>query len=338
VTRLPGQSDDDDNAVLSPGMRSRAGHAVRVVVAPPGWLARAPATRIFIWLNVAVFAGEVATSLRAGASFVSSFSSRTLLSFGANYALATFREQRPEALIAACFVHASVLHILFNMFALRNVGPLVEGPAGSARMAPLYLASGAMASITSAAYGMISGEEPRVSVGASGAIFGLIGAAMIIGWRNDGFRGELTQTMLRWLVFFLAFGIAIGQYGGGLDNAAHVGGALTGIVVASLWRGGNVAYGVRTRRWVYGASAAILVATALVVSVRTIASPYAVMLASQRLDATQLALNHGDCPEARRALSALRRLRPNSAEVLALSALIAERCGIGPSRLDRGLR
>ncbi len=335
VTRLSTRREDDDNVdsdVRSSRHESWGDRLLTVVTGPPGWREKAPVTRIFIWLNIVVFLGEVVLSRRTAEPIFPGFSSHTLLAFGANYALATFREQRSEALVAACFVHGSLLHMVFNMFALRNVGPLVEEPAGSARTAPLYLASGIGGSLASALYGLAMNEEPRISVGASGAIFGLIGAAVVVGWRTEGFRGELTQTMLRWLGFFLGFGLVIGFSIGGLDNAAHVGGAATGIVTALIWRP-NAPYSPRARQWIYSATAAVLVATAIVVLARTLVSPYSVMLASERLDATQDALDGANCPEARRALGALKRLHPDGGDVRGLAAVVDQRCGAAPLRV-----
>ena len=113
-----------------------------------GWLDAAPVTRGLLALNVAVFAMEAAL-----ARSLSDLPQRLALELGASYALATVGERRWETLITACFLHAGVLHLAFNMLALWQAGPLVERTVGSARMAPMYLAAGAFGNLLSVAWG-----------------------------------------------------------------------------------------------------------------------------------------------------------------------------------------
>ena len=193
----------------------------------------APVTHGIVGLCVAVFALEI---LLAGQlTAVVAVPPPVLLRVGGNLVALTLKEHRYETLLASAFVHGSALHLLMNMAVLRSVGPLVEGEVGSARVAPLYLVSAVAASAASCVAGIVVAGQ-RLSVGASGAILGLVGAAFVIGVRTDGFRGPLARASARWLAMLVGFGFVAALFGVPIDNAAHVGGALGGMAVASLWR------------------------------------------------------------------------------------------------------
>src|SRR5438067_2223672 len=137
----------------SPGQTPSQPRPVRVEVerapfVPPNWLAAAPVTRVIIFANVAVFIAQVA--LARSFSALAHIPLHEQLAFGANYAIATIREQRFETLVTACFLHSGLMHIAFNMIALWQGGPLVERLVGSARMAPMYFVSGILSSLVSA--------------------------------------------------------------------------------------------------------------------------------------------------------------------------------------------
>src|SRR5271165_6063226 len=179
----------------------RSGDEGRVV--PARWLDQAPVTRALIATNVAVFVVQLV--LTGGKSLVH-LPIRESLAFGASYTLATIGENRWETLITACFLHDGLLHIGFNMLALWQAGPLVERSVGSARMAPMYLFAGASGNALSVLYGWLT-RSAQVTIGASGAISGVLAAALVVGWRVQGWRGPLTQAMVRWLGFVVVFGL-----------------------------------------------------------------------------------------------------------------------------------
>src|SRR5579883_266354 len=195
---------------------------------PRGWLERAPVTAAVIWLNVTVFVVQLVVT---GGHSLMHLPEREALIFGANDSLATVGEGRWETLITACFLHDGIMHLAFNMLALWQAGPLVERSVGSARMAPMYLAAGAAGNLLSVGIAWMQ-RAAQVTVGASGAISGLLAVALVVGWRVQGFRGPLTQAMLRWLGFVVVFGILSRFSGSHVDNAAHIGGAVAGGVVA----------------------------------------------------------------------------------------------------------
>ena len=124
-------------------------------------------------------------------------------------------------------MHADFIHLAFNMYALWIVGPLVERWYGQIRFLVFYLACAATGSVGSFAFG---GEG--VSVGASGAVFGMFGvlaAASYIHKPVDRYARAITMQIGLLIVINLAFGFFSG---GMIDNAAHIGALLGG-----LWLG-----------------------------------------------------------------------------------------------------
>jgi membrane associated rhomboid family serine protease len=121
-------------------------------------------------------------------------------------------------LLTAMFLHASIAHIAFNMFALYLIGTPVEQYLGPVRYLGLYLVSG----LAGSAGALI--QTPGVTVGASGAIFGILGAMMILEWQVTG---RFAGNALTWIVINLAISFAIP----GISWGGHVGGLIGGILV-----------------------------------------------------------------------------------------------------------
>ena len=124
------------------------------------------------------------------------------------------------------FIHIGVFHLLFNLYALYALGPLVEGYYGHVRFLAIYLIAGLFGSLASYAF------SPVPSAGASGAIFGLAGAIIVYFVRyreNFGARGRaILQNMLLIIGINLVFGFTMS----GIDNWGHIGGLVGGAVVA----------------------------------------------------------------------------------------------------------
>ena len=108
----------------------------------------------------------------------------------------------------------SLAGFLFNLMALRAVGPLAEKFLGSAKFLTIYLLAGLAGSAVSGYWNAPYG----LGVGASGAVFGVIGVATVIGYRIG--NRDLSYAMLRWIVIILVIGFAMPR----IDNAAHLGG------------------------------------------------------------------------------------------------------------------
>ena len=154
---------------------------------------------------------------------------RALIDRGANYAPLTLGDQ-PWRLVTALFLHGGFWHIAFNMWCLWDLGAICESLYGHVTFAAVYLISGIGSSLASVWW------HPAIpSVGASGAVFGIVGALIA-----SYYLGEFTMPrfalrgQLRSLLVFVAYNVVIGQVVGHVDNAAHIGGFLTGLVFGAL--------------------------------------------------------------------------------------------------------
>jgi membrane associated rhomboid family serine protease len=289
---------------------------------PPRWLDQAPVTRALIGLNVAVFVVQL---IITGGQSLMHLPMRETLAFGASYPLATIGENRWETLVTACFLHDGLLHIGFNMLALWQAGPLVERAVGSARMAPMYLVAGASGNALSVAHAWIV-HPVYPTVGASGAICGVLVAALVVGWRVQGWRGPLTQAMVRWLGMIVVFGLFANRSGGNIDNSAHLGGAIAGGAIALTWRRG-VRYSDRATAAILAACIGVVVVCIAAVAVHDRTDRFAAMDLQERSAFTQDALSDGLCHEARDGLLAVERLRAKMAPVTSLRNSVQAACG-----------
>jgi rhomboid protease GluP len=278
-----------------------------------------PVTRAILSLNLALFGIQLFVT--RGQSLLH-LPEHEALAFGACDSLAVIGDGRWETLLTACFLHDGVLHLAFNLLVLWQAGPIVERSVGSARMAPMYLLAGA----GGCTLGVLTGwYERRTIVGASGAICGVIAAALVVGWRVQGWRGPLTQAMIRWLAFVVVVGLLSRQTGVGDGNATHLGGAVVGALVALSWR--RYRYPDRAARWVLAASAATLAACVVLVGVHDRVDRFATMTLSERSDYTSWALAERRCDDARDGLRSVERLRARLAPVTSLHGQVEAVCG-----------
>ena len=129
-------------------------------------------------------------------------------------------------LVTAMFLHGGLIHIGFNMMTLMQFGPALEELYGSARYLFLYVVTGALGFVASALMG-------HFSIGASGALLGLIGAMLAVTSKRGGsFMRELRSR----LITSVAILFMIGFWGGlGIDNSAHIGGFAVGFVLGKIF-------------------------------------------------------------------------------------------------------
>lgn len=146
-----------------------------------------------------------------------------LLSYGANYRPVTLDSQWWR-LLSACFLHIGVLHLVMNMYALSYIGILLEPILGKSRFLIAYLLTGIVASTTS-----IWWHSLTVSAGASGAIFGMYGVFLAL-LTTDLIEFEARKPLLTSIGVFVVFNLVIGL-SNGIDNAAHIGGLLSGGII-----------------------------------------------------------------------------------------------------------
>jgi rhomboid protease GluP len=197
----------------SPGEASSGQTGVQVSVP----LARPIVTYILLGANAVFFAAE---TLLGGSTAL-----RTLVQLGAqvNSLVAVGQYWR---LIAAMFLHVGLAHLAFNMYALYTVGRDIERFYGSLRFSMIYFISGLAGNVAYYAVG-----PNVVSAGASGAIFGLIGAEVAFLASNRALLGSFRRQRLLNLAFLIVINLAFGLSNSGINNLAHVGGLLCGLVL-----------------------------------------------------------------------------------------------------------
>lgn len=243
---------------------------------------------------------------------------------GANASIWTVGDNRFETLVTSCFLHGSILHLAMNLFLLWQIGPLLERAIGSARFFPLYLASGIAGSAASAIWGRFS--IPTLGFGASGALCGVVAAALVVGVRTEGWKSELTVHMARWLGIILLIGLVRTFYDvSQFDNAAHLGGAIGGIVVAITWERGYT-YSKATERRILAGCVAVILASSGVVYMRNKTDPYVFMDVEGRLKSAWSAFGAGRCDEAREAMQRAIQLDPSNRSIRAGAEEIEREC------------
>jgi rhomboid protease GluP len=182
-------------------------------------------TQAIFGINVAVFVAM----LLAGVSMLDNPAGRDLVRWGANFGPLTASGQWWR-LLTCVFVHGGLLHIAFNMWCLWDIGRLAESVYGHWTFTAVYLITGVAASLTSLIH------NPAVlSVGASGAIFGIVGALIASFYLGEFSlpRAAISGT-LRSLLIFAGYNLFFGAVVAHTDNAAHIGGLLMGLLLGAL--------------------------------------------------------------------------------------------------------
>jgi membrane associated rhomboid family serine protease len=137
-------------------------------------------------------------------------------------------------LVTSMFLHASLLHIGFNMYVLWWAGTQVEQYLGSARFIGLYFVSGLAGSA-----GALLWAPLTPTLGASGAVFGVLGAMAVLEWQFTGRVGGQAMTLI---LINLVLGFVITN----IAWSAHIGGLIGGVLITfgyAHWRGGRAQYG-----------------------------------------------------------------------------------------------
>ena len=179
-------------------------------------------TIILVIINIAVFIYLEIIGDTSSGSF--------MLRHGANFWPLVFEKKEYYRLLPCTFIHFGVSHIINNMLVLSYVGDNLERALGKVRFILLYFVSGVGSSYVSAFVGRMKGEA-SVSGGASGAIFGVVGAMLVIVIMNKGRYEDLSSSRL---MIFIALSIYHGVSSAGIDNTAHVAGAIIGAALGGL--------------------------------------------------------------------------------------------------------
>lgn len=129
-------------------------------------------------------------------------------------------------LVTPIFLHGSPFHLLFNSLSLLSIGPVAEGTYGSGRVFVVYILGGVLGNLFGLEFG-----GPRPSLGASGGIFALVGALLVLARRLQQLRLGLAERLTRSLMFTIVLGLMPRER---VDVTGHFGGLLGGIVLAAV--------------------------------------------------------------------------------------------------------
>ena len=179
-------------------------------------------TVVFIVINVMVFWGLSFIGMTEDAGF--------MLQHGAMYAPDIMYDGKYYELLTSIFLHFGFQHLMSNMISLGVMGWQLESVIGKIRYLIIYLISGIGGNLLSLAADMHEGEY-AVSAGASGAIFGIIGALLYIAIRNYGRVGSVSG---KGIVFMIVITFYYGYSNTGVDNYAHIGGLISGFLLAVI--------------------------------------------------------------------------------------------------------
>ena len=127
-------------------------------------------------------------------------------------------------IITGAFLHGGILHLAFNCYALYVIGSQLESYLGKVRYLIVYLFS----AVTASLFSMIFSSNP--SIGASGAIFGLMGALVYFGYHYRVYLGNVLKSQI---IPLILFNLLIGALSTGIDNFAHIGGLIGGLLITS---------------------------------------------------------------------------------------------------------
>lgn len=179
-------------------------------------------TIIIVAANIAVFIGLSFFGMTEDGAF--------MLEHGAMYVPFVVDQGEYYRMFTSMFLHFGFSHLMNNMIMLFFLGSILERELGGWKYLLLYLVSGLGGNVLSAAADLRTGDYV-VSAGASGAIFGIIGAILFILIRNKGRLGTLNG---RGMLFFVVCSLYHGFTSAGIDNMAHMGGLLFGFLLAAV--------------------------------------------------------------------------------------------------------
>ena len=213
-------------------VRERIDRDQQIKAQRPGTLQIAqmfPITAGLVVINLLVYAGCALEAMKTGVGTPVNFSALMLLHWGANYGPLTLGGQSWR-IFTNMFVHGGLVHVAANMWCLWNFGPIAERVYGRWRFLIVYLLTGLASSVASVAM-----HPSTISVGASGAIFGVVGALVFPFYRKRVvLPPPVMKAMMRSLLTFIFINLLIGSAVPMIDNAAHVGGLLAGLLLGAI--------------------------------------------------------------------------------------------------------
>ena len=168
-------------------------------------------TKILITINIVIFILQLVLGWDVVANF------------GANYA-PFVKSGKFYVLFTSMFIHGNLIHLLFNMYALYIIGPQVESFYGKIKYLAIYFGSGILGALLSDIF-----LQNSISVGASGAIFGLLSSIVYFGYHYRAYLDTVIKSQIMPLIIFNIFlGIVIPN----IDTFCHIGGLIGGVLVS----------------------------------------------------------------------------------------------------------
>jgi len=210
--------------LANPGSRWKGNYFTRGLIGQNGSI------RAILLCNIGMFVVSVFADLQSLSFSASPFDflspgSNSLLALGSTGTIPIFQFHHYWSLISANYLHASFLHILFNMIALLQLAPLVEREFGKYRMIIIYTLGGVAGYVLSVAAGV------KLTLGASAAICSLLGALLYYGKSRGGDYGQnIFRQIGGWAVGLAIFGFIVP----GINNWGHGGGMVAGVVLGFL--------------------------------------------------------------------------------------------------------
>ena len=167
-------------------------------------------TKILITINIVIFILQLVLGWDVVANF------------GANYA-PFVKSGKFYVLFTSMFIHGNLIHLLFNMYALYIIGPQVESFYGKIKYLAIYFGSGILGALLSDIF-----LQNSISVGASGAIFGLLSSIVYFGYHYRAYLDTVIRSQIMPLIIFNILGIVIPN----IDTFCHIGGLIGGVLVS----------------------------------------------------------------------------------------------------------
>ncbi len=159
------------------------------------------------------------------------FDGNMLYNIGVLSPYSFFEQKQYYRLISCMFLHGDIVHLINNMLLLFGLGTMIEKEIGHGMFALSYFVTGVAGGIASLIYKAFSNEWYVGSIGASGGVFGIIGVLLALAF----FSGlKLPNVTPPKMVFVVAYSVYSGMGDPNIDNAAHVGGVLAGILIGLL--------------------------------------------------------------------------------------------------------
>lgn len=162
---------------------------------------------------------------------ICTFTGELLYNIGGFSPAAFLNDKEFYRILSSMFLHADISHLVNNMLLLAGLGAMLEKETGHAGFFLLYFFSGLGGQVVSLLYKIYNNEWYIDSIGASGAVFGLVGVLLAMSLCR---RGGMENVTWQRIVFVVAYSVYSGVRTSGIDNAAHMGGVICGFILGII--------------------------------------------------------------------------------------------------------